>query len=478
MKLHLSRIAKWVDGELIGKDAEFEGLQVDSRKIEDGNLFCAVRGERSDGHQFITSAIANGAAGALVERDQLAANSDLGRSTKAAGEYPLRERFEQQGMQILDQMLNRPIIRVSSVANAMGRIATHIRETFLGPVVGVTGSAGKTTVKELIAAALSPLGSILKSEGNLNTEYGVPMTWALLQPNHKAAVIEMAMRGPGQIAHLAAMSRPDIGVITSLGTAHIGELGSREAIAAAKAELIEALSVNGTAIVPSDSDFTPMLLDFALCKVVTVGAKGDYSVSESSVDAQGEIVSFTIRTPTGTLEGSVRGVGDIQARNAAVAIATAEAAGVNGKDALAAMQHVSFPARRMEVIDRNGATIWFDAYNSSPESCKLALAAFRDLKVSGRKAAILGDMLELGDFAEEEHRAVGAVAATSGLDELAIVGKLAPWIAEGARDAGFTGDLSFFDEAEAAHAVLDRFGPGDAVLMKASRGVELERALQ
>jgi UDP-N-acetylmuramoyl-tripeptide--D-alanyl-D-alanine ligase len=344
-----------------------------------------------------------------------------------------------------------------------------------GPVIGVTGSAGKTTVKEMIAAALSPLGSILKSEGNLNTEYGVPMTWSRLQPNHKAAVIEMAMRGPDQIAHLARMSAPDVGVITSIGSAHIGELGSREAIARAKSELLEALPAGGVAVIPSNTDFTGALTNLTPARVVTVGEGGDYEVIDWR--QSGGLVEFAVRCPGGEVAGTVPGIGGVQATNAAMAIAAAVAAGVPPESAAGALRRTVFPEKRMQVLDRDGVTIWLDAYNSSPESCRFALEAFAELKVKGRKIAILGDMLELGEYAESAHREIGTAAAEVGLDELALVGSLAPWIGSAARDAGFAGEVSFFEDAASAHVVIDRAQPGDAILMKASRGIALEAAL-
>jgi UDP-N-acetylmuramoyl-tripeptide--D-alanyl-D-alanine ligase len=192
----------------------------------------------------------------------------------------------------------------------------------------------------------------------------------------------------------------------------------------------------------------------------------------------GDSVEFAVATPAQEVAGAVPGVGGIQARNAAVAIAAAEAAGVDARLASGALKGVKFPGKRMEILQRNGMTIWLDAYNSSPESCEIALRSFADLRVPGRKFAILGDMLELGEFSESEHRRIGEVAAGVGLFELALVGELAEHIGAGARDAGFDGETSFHPDAEAASAVLERTGSGDAVLIKGSRGIGLERVLE
>jgi UDP-N-acetylmuramoyl-tripeptide--D-alanyl-D-alanine ligase len=271
------------------------------------------------------------------------------------------------------------------------------------------------------------------------------------------------------------MSAPDIGVITSIGSAHIGELGSRVAIARAKSELLESLPAGGVAVIPSNSNFADMMLDATSARTVTVGEGGDYHVIEWR--QSGGFVEFAIRCPSGDVAGTVPGIGEMQAKNAAMAIAAAAAAGVPPESAAGALRRSVFPEKRMQVIDRDGITIWFDAYNSSPESCQLALAAFADLKVTGRKIAILGDMLELGEHAEPAHREVGIFAAQIGLDELVLVGSLAPWIGSAARDVGFTGEVSFFSDSASAHVAIACAKPGDAILMKASRGVELEAAL-
>jgi len=442
MKLRLSQAARLCNGELFGEDADFDGMQVDSRNIKEGELFCAVVGERVDGHDFVDAAMTLGASGALVEQ-QLPSSV--------------------------------PKIVAGNVSAAMAAIALHSRRLLRGPVIGVTGSAGKTTVKEMVAAALSPLGDVLKSEGNLNTEYGVPITWSHLSPDHRSAVIEMAMRGLGQIAHLARMSAPDIGVITSIGSAHIGELGSREAIARAKSELLESLPAGGVAVIPSISEYSDMLRNSTLARVTTVGEGGDYEVLEWR--QSGGFVEFAIRCPSTEVAGMVAGIGEAQAANAATAIAAAVAAGVAPATAAGALRRAKFPEKRMQVLDRGGVVVWMDAYNSSPESCRLALKSFASLRADGRKIAILGDMLELGDFAEAAHREIGVAAAAAGLDEIALVGPQARWIGSEALAAGFAGEVLYFAEAASARVVIEAAEPGDAVLIKGSRGVALEEVL-
>jgi UDP-N-acetylmuramoyl-tripeptide--D-alanyl-D-alanine ligase len=457
MKMLLSEAARIVGGRLIGKDAFFEGLQVDSREISGGELFCAVRGDHQDGHEFIGNALAGGAVGALVEVGVDLSSRLTNREAKS------------------DECLG-PLIVTDSTVDAMSSIASHFRGILRGPVIGVTGSAGKTTVKELIAASMSSNGSVLKSEGNRNTEYGVPMTWANLEPSHWCAVIEMAMRGPGQIAHLARMSAPDIGVITSIGSAHIGELGTADAIAAAKAELLMALPADGTAIVPSETKYIDLLREAATCKVITVGAGGEFEVQ--AYRQIGDHVEFLICSPQGEIQGVVFGVTKIQAQNAAFAIAAAHAAGIDVESAASSLKDVTFPPGRMDVLTINGVTIWLDAYNSSPESCKLALESFGDAKFPGGRVAILGDMLELGEYAEAKHREIGAIAASANLTKLVLVGVLARFIGDGARQAGFRGEIYLYDDPLAARTQLSAAEAGDAILIKASRGVALERIME
>lgn len=463
MKMSLSELARITDGELLGSNATFDGMCVDSRSILSGELFCAVRGERQDGHRFVESALESGAVGALVESDP----SDGIKKEHFADD------FEKHFYKMREQA-NRPVVVVQSVLSAMAAAAMHFRRALTGPVIGVTGSAGKTTVKEMVYAALSPLGEVLKSDGNLNTEYGVPITWSRLRKGHCAAVIEMAMRGPRQIAHLARISSPDIGIVTSLGSAHVGELGSLDAIARAKAELVEALPMRGVAIVPAESERKHILREAANCRVMEVGPGGDVEVVESR--QEGDSVAFAIAGPAYEVVGRVPGFGKTQALNAAFAVAAAAEAGVDPQIAADALQSATFPENRMKAIEREGVTVLLDAYNSSPESCKIALGVLAEYPAR-RRIAMLGDMLELGEFTEEKHREIGAAAHKAGVDRLVLVGEFAPIIGEGAREAGFVGEIEAYPDAAAAAAAFQRLEPGDVVLVKASRGVGLEAAL-
>ena len=346
--------------------------------------------------------------------------------------------------------------------------------------MGVTGSVGKTTVKEFLAAALSSAGPVLKSEGNLNTEFGVPMTWMRLQSEHKFAVIEMGMRGKGHISQLCAFAKPTAGIITSIGTAHIGELGGRTSIADAKSELLDCLPDNGFAVLPAECDFLKPLETRAKGRVLTFGRSdaADVRVLKSSSDFDSNRTQFTIKLAGKTIEGEVPGLGEHQALNAAAAIAACVGLHVDLSAAMASMSKAQIPSKRLRAVQHASALVLVDVYNSSPESCIEALRVLASAPGRGEKIAVLGDMLELGDYTEEGHRLVGAEASRLRIDRLALVGRSAHWIREGAIETGFGGRIDWVSSVEEAAKVLQKLLPGDVALVKGSRAMALERALE
>ncbi|MGI8923985.1 MAG: UDP-N-acetylmuramoyl-tripeptide--D-alanyl-D-alanine ligase [Fimbriimonadales bacterium] len=425
-------------------DVEVNGISVDSRTASPGDLFCAVVGEAADGHDFIRYAAERGAVATLVSRHV---------------ESPV------------------PKLVVDDISTALASIATYIRDRFEGVVVAVTGSVGKTTVKELISAALSSAGPVLKSFGNQNTEYGLPMTWMRLQEQHKFVVLEMGMRGRGQIAHLASFSKPTVGVITSLGTSHVGELGSTRAIAEAKSELLRAVPDGGLAVIPSRGEFSDLLRKAARCPVVTFGEGGDVSVFDSRSDFSENRTEVLLEARGERLSGSVPGLGSQQALNTAAAMAVCLGLDLRLSEAMDSMSRAEIPGPRMKAVEFNGATVLIDVYNSSPESCVEALRNLALAPGTGQRIAILGDMLELGDYAEEAHRRIGAEAARLKLDRLSLVGRAVHWIRDEAVEQGFDGRLDLYGSAEEAARVFARLEPGDVVLVKGSRGMALEKTL-
>ncbi len=445
MQMKLSEIAKIVGGELRGEDVILNGLCVDSRRVNRGDLFVAVVGKQADGHEFIEHALRNGAVGAMVTKDV-----HNGYST----------------------------IRVNSIEDSFAKIATHIRESFTGPVIGVTGSVGKTTVKEFLAGMLGGDDVVLKTPSNMNTEYGVPIAWMMLEKNHKYAVIEMAMRGEGQIAHLCSFSKPTHGIITAIGSAHIGELGSKEAIIRAKSELTENIPDDGVIVLPFTMDL-PMLMSYATCKVITFGEDEscDVKVLGHEMLFHRNMTRGEWRVNGNNLSAEVPGIGSQQVLNVAGCLGVCLGLGFDVQTALNNLSNVKLPPDRLRRAVFQRGTILIDVYNSSPESCIQALEVLNEFPAQGKKIAILGDMLELGDFEEEEHTKIGKFIAGTNVDMLIGVGERSHWIVEGAKKSGFSGETSLCKTAEEAAKWLLSLREGDVLLIKGSRALQLENAL-
>ncbi|MCO5297602.1 MAG: UDP-N-acetylmuramoyl-tripeptide--D-alanyl-D-alanine ligase [Fimbriimonadaceae bacterium] len=437
------RFATIVHGRAVGfeRGVAFYSFALDSREARPGCLFIAVRGERVDGHDFAASAFAAGAAGALVER-----------------------------------AVEGPHILVDDVEEALAALGAHFRSQFHGPVVGVTGSAGKTTTKEFLAAALAPLGPVLRTEGNRNTQLTAPLVWAELLPTHRAAVIEMAMRGPGQIRHLCAFSRPTIGVITNIGTAHLEQLGSRAAIADAKGELVESLSEHGTAVLWHEDEFLEVLRGKASGDVVTFGTGEGATCRVTGYEALGT----TRCAMHGVLDGTpfaceLPTVGRHQALNAAAALLAANVAGVKVWEAAESLAQAKLPGMRMEPVMLGGATLMVDAYNANPAGMRAAISTLADLPCEGRRLAVIGEMKELGEGSEAAHRELGVWLADGGVASAVFVGEGARWAMEAFLDAG--GSAVFAESLDDVAEFLQALLPGDLVLVKGSRALELEKAV-
>ena len=444
MSVHLAELATRMRGQLVGADQPYSNFALDSREVSPGSVFLAIKGARVDGHDFVEMAVSLGAVACVVEK-------------------PIH------GTHIL----------VPDVVAAIGYLGQSYREEFSGPVIGVTGSNGKTTTKQLIAAALSPMGPVLMNQGNQNSEFTSPLTWTRLEPDHKSAVIEMGMRGFGQIKHLAEISRPTHAVITMIGTSHIEMVGSREGIAKAKGELFESLPAYGTAIAWADDDFVQDLKKLAPGKFVTFGFNHDadmsvvgykalsMNLSQIRLDFHGE--QCTIELPT---------IGRHNAQNAAAAILAAIECGVKFKEACEAIAHAELPPMRMETLTYRGAKVLLDTYNASPDSMIAALKTLLELPCEGRRLAVLGSMKELGVTLESGHRAVGKQVALSNLDALVLIGEETRYVAEEAIQDGFpAGKIIHADGMDTVTSFLQTIREGDLVLIKGSRALGLEQAL-
>lgn len=429
-KIMLSHAAAACGGKLIGADAEISGITIDSRAVKGGDLFVAIKGERFDGHAFIKSAFEKGAVGCVANNAQ-----------------------------------EEPCILVEDTLEAYQAIAEYYRSLFDIPLIGVTGSVGKTTTKEMIWSALSTRLNVLKNEGNLNNQTGVPTTIFRLEEEHQAAIVEMGTNHFGEVRALAKIGRPNICVLTNIGEAHIEFLGSREGIFRAKCEMMEHMAEGGYIVACGDDDFLKKL-------------KGMYkNVILYGLEEHNDLIAEDV-CELG-LEGSRFKVGDTQVfvpapgkhmiKNALAAIAVARILGISAEDAARGIAGFSSCGSRMNVMHAGSLTILDDAYNANPTSMTASIGVCAMAK--GRRVCILGDMLELGDAAEEAHRRIGRISAES-CDLTVCVGKLSEYMFDEAKKHGDA--LHFESREELESAIKGIILPGDTVLIKASNSIGLK----
>jgi UDP-N-acetylmuramoyl-tripeptide--D-alanyl-D-alanine ligase len=446
--LAAEELAQITGGRLVARSPRpIRGAAVDSRIVDPGELFVALPGERTDGHEFLAAAVARGAAALLVTRlpdDAAAALDDV------------------------------TIVRVADGLAALHAVAAAWRTRFDPLVVGVTGSIAKTSTKEAIAAVLGERFVTLKNEGNQNNEIGLPLTVLRLGPEHEAAVLEMGMYAGGEIADLAAIARPRIGVVTAVQPVHLSRIGTLEAIERAKGELLEALPRDGWAVLNADDVRVRRMAGRTEAPALTYGFAGDADVRAEEVRSAGtDGMRFVLRTSDGRVPVSVPTLGRLAVHNALAGAATGLAAGLSLDEIAAGLARGWSAPHRAELLRAGGVTIVDDSYNASPASVTAALDLLAGLP--GRRVAVLGEMLELGDGHEAGHRAVGEAAAAVA-DLLVVVGAGATGIADGAVAAGLApGKIVRATSREVAFdLVRPRLRDGDVVLVKASRGVELD----
>jgi UDP-N-acetylmuramoyl-tripeptide--D-alanyl-D-alanine ligase len=439
MRLSLLEILEATGGGEVGGTQvgeTFSTFHTDSREVQQGGLFFALRGADKDGHQYIGDAISRGAAAIVAER-------------KTAIPSGIVE------------------IVVPDTWNALFALAAHALRRVQPLVVGVTGSNGKTSTKEMVAAVLSQHFNVLRTEGNLNTETGVPLTILSLEPHHSALVLEMGLQRAGDIARLAALARPVIGIVTNVGVVHIEFFPSREELAKAKGELVAALPEEGLAVLNADNEFYPLLVQMTSAHVASFGEHaGDYRVAAYEPTSGGS--RFTVRG----VEVRLALQGRHQALNAAAALAAGDFAGVPLEIGAPALAEVNVEHRLQEVATPQGYFLIDDAYNASPESMLAAFDAVAARPRDGRLLAVLGEMRELGPLAEESHRSVGR-RAREVFDAICVVdGAHARSLAEAA------GAEVVPDRAAAADWVRINAKPKDHVLVKASHGVRLDELIK
>jgi UDP-N-acetylmuramoyl-tripeptide--D-alanyl-D-alanine ligase len=428
------------------------GYSIDSRSVTSGELFFAVRGERLDGHDFVTAAFERGAVAAVVSRARVAS--------------------------LPDAALARPLLIAEDPLAALQSLAAHVRRQWGHLVVAITGSAGKTTTKDAVAAALGAKFNVLKSRGNLNNGFGLPLQLLRLTPEHEIAVVEMGMNHAGEIAALARVATPDWGVITNVGTAHIENFKEGQAgIARAKFELIEALPASGIAFLNCDDAYAAQFGRDFHGRVVYFGSGpcADPQILSVSEDLEGLHVRYRAQEREGAF--TLRMLGAHNALNALAGLAVALEAGVDLDAAVKAIASLTAGDKRGEVIEVGGVTILNDSYNSNPEALRSMILTLAARPAAGRRILVAGEMLEMGEHGPALHIACGREAAEAGLDLVVAVQGSAEHLATAACAGGVL--AVFLRDAETAGEwLVQNLRAGDVVLVKGSRGVHLERAIE
>ena len=444
MKRLLSEFARACGGELVGADRAYAGVSTDTRTLKPAELFVALRGPRFNANDFVAAAETAGAAGAVV-----------------------------------DTRIDRPVpqILVRDTQEALTRSAAAWRGQFQIPVVGVAGSNGKTTVKEMVAAILERRGSTLATRGNLNNHIGVPLTLHRLEPTHRQAVIEIGANRAGEVAALLLLARPTVGLITNAGAEHLEGFGSLEGVARAEGEMVAGLDASATAVINADDEFAPLWRGMTRARVSTFGVArpADFSAREvhTTIQAGGFVTRYTLVAPQGSMPIELALAGQHNVLNSLCAAAAACAAGATLDEVragLATMRPV--PGRLQLKTAPSGAWIVDDSYNANPSSMKAGIAVLST--VEARRWLVMGDMGELGDYANESHEEIGRFARINRIDRLFATGKLSALAVE----AFGSGGEWFADTETLSRAVNAALTREVCVLVKGSRSARLERVVE
>lgn len=454
MKLTASEIVKYSGGQLVEGDPDTAvyGFSIDSRSVKQGDFFVPLPGNRTDGHRYIGSALEKGAAGSFFVpgRWEYIAN------TKKA------------------------MVKVADCLEALQKVAFYYRDRFTAPVIGVTGSSGKTTTKDLIASVLQSAMPVLKTEGNLNNHIGLPLTLLKLNADYRAAVLEMGMSALGEIRFLSSLARPQVGIITNIGEAHLEFLGSVERVAEAKSELLENLSPDGVAILNGDDSWVRHISKKYHGKKVFYGLSSEADLYAYSIEQQERGTWFKVNLPgEGTYDFYIPLLGQNNVSNALAAIAVGRLFGISPRKIFESLLNPRLTEMRMELITTStGVKIINDVYNANPLSMRAALQILKDLPHRGLKIAILGDMLELGAYAEEAHRKIGRFIAGGGIDYLITYGQLASYIVQEAATYGIPKSRVFhLTDKQSVIEIIDEISRSsniEYILVKGSRSLKME----
>ncbi len=444
MDIKASEIAKAL-GTICDSENIINRVSIDSRDVDDKTIFFAIKGERFDGHDFIPSVVQNGV-GVIVSHKKTDCNV--------------------------------PVIYVKDTKKALLDFANYYRMSIEGlTVVGLTGSVGKTTTKEMVACVLAQNGETIKTEGNLNNEIGVPKTLFRLEKSTKNAVVEMGMDGPGQITVLSECARPDCAIITNVGVSHIENLGSREGILQAKLEILKGLKKGSTIFLNGDNDMLSTVKsdDF---RIVFFGIENkNCHILAKNITEIGFSTTFTAVCGDVRQKITIPTVGIHNVYDALAAFAVGMEYKISPERIATGLAEYTPSGMRQNIKEAGAITVIEDCYNASPDSQKAGLNSLCKI-AKGRKIAVLGDMLELGNYSETAHRNVGEYAAECDVDVLYTYGEQSRYMADSAKKSGLLSVESFCDKIELINTLLCEIKPGDTVLFKASRGMKLEEVIE
>lgn len=462
LTLSVGALCGVVGGDLLAgaETTMVNGLAVDSRAVTPGAAFIAFSGDHVDGHSYLAAALEAGARALVVTRDE-----------EAFREVIATSRRQDVALVLVDDALR-----------AVQALATHHRERLMCPVIGITGSTGKTTTKDFIRSVLGTRLRVVATDANRNNELGVPLTIMEASADTEALVVEMAMRGTGQIATLCEMARPTAGLITNVGVSHVEVLGSEEAIASAKGELVRAVPERGRVFLNGDDGWSAALEQMSGAAVTRygLGMQCDVRADDVAVDDEGN-TTFVLVAEQGTADVHLAVPGRHNVYNALAAAAIGLYLELSLEDVVAGLESAVFTKMRMETFSSaSGVLVVNDAYNANPTSMRAAVDTLVDMRVTGKRVAVLGDMAELGSLSELAHFRIGEHVAELGLDVLVTVGERARRIAEGATAAGMAPDRvrPCVTADEASEVLDDVLEQGDVVLVKASRVMGLERVVE
>ncbi|MFO7965028.1 MAG: UDP-N-acetylmuramoyl-tripeptide--D-alanyl-D-alanine ligase [Desulfobacterales bacterium] len=440
-------------GDLLsgGLETDFAGISIDSRQIGRADLFVAIKGERFDGHDFIPEVLKTGVKGVVVEKAKI----DKIPSDRSGGVVQ---------------------VAVNDTIGALGALAGWRRKAVPVKVAAITGSNGKTTTKEMTAAVLGRRFAVLATSGNHNNEIGLPLTLFGLCPGHQWAVLEMGMNHPGEIARLAGISMPDIGVITNVGRSHLEGLGSVDAVAREKAEILGKLASGGTAVLNADDPRVASIAGGTDKQVLFFGRSFSADVRAENIESRENGTCFELILPRESIGVHLKMPGTFMVSNALAAAGVGFLAGLHAEEIKDALETVTPVKGRMDILRiHSGAYLIDDTYNSNPDSAEAAISALQSLNKTGRSALVFGDMLELGESAGLMHTRVGQAAGNHGVHALFLPGEFARDVARGASEAGVPARNIFAgSKEEMLHELKSWVRPGDWILVKGSRSTHME----